>query len=535
MPAHAERALSVDEQIADDVGKFWDDPLGFVMYAYDWETDRELQVVKLPYPWSLVYNSEYGPDAWACELLTRIGDQVKAHNFDPYNPIPCDPIREAIASGHGIGKSALVAWLTDWIMSTRPHSKGTITANTAEQLSNKTWAEIAKWTRRCITGHWFDVTTGKGAMKMEHKEHRETWRCSAQTCREENSEAFAGQHAPTGTSFYIFDEASAVPDKIKEVSDGGLTDGEPMMFAFGNPTRNVGWFKDCFGAQSHRWGTQQIDSRNVQVTNKKLHAEWVADYGIDSDFCKVRIRGLFPAMSARQYISQTDIDAAYGKHLRIEQYNFAPKVISVDPAWDGDDEFVIGCRQGLHFRILRVIAKNDNDIEMARLIAQCQDDEQAEAVFIDAGYGTGIVSAGIAMGRSWQLVWFAGASPDPGFLNMRAWIHGQMRNWLKSGGAIPPDPKLLRDLTAIETVGRVDGVIQLVAKKDIKKELGWSPGRSDCLAISFAFPVVRKAALLPGTLVPQPKGEHYDPYTTASGRGAGQPRQSAYDPYANLT
>lgn len=533
---NTERALTVDEQIADDIGKFWDNPLGFVMYAYDWDTDRELQVVKLPSPWNLVYNSEYGPDAWACELLTRIGEQVKAHNFDPYNPIPCDPIREAIASGHGIGKSALVAWLTDWIMSTRPHSKGTITANTAEQLSNKTWAEIAKWTKRCITGHWFDVTTGKGAMKMEHKEHRETWRCSAQTCREENSEAFAGQHAPTGTSFYIFDEASAVPDKIKEVSDGGLTDGEPMMFAFGNPTRNVGWFKDCFGAQSHRWGTKQIDSRTVQVTNKKLHAEWIADYGIDSDFCKVRIRGLFPAMSARQYISQTDIDAAYGKHLRLEQYNFAPKVISVDPAWDGDDEFIIGVRQGLHYRQLRVIPKNDNDIEMARLIAQYEDDEQADAVFIDAGYGTGIVSAGIAMGRSWQLVWFAGASPDPGFLNMRAWIHGQMRNWLKSGGAIPPDPKLVRDLTAIETVGRVDGVIQLIAKKDIKKELGWSPGRSDCLAISFAFPVVRKAQLLPGTLVPQPAVVPYDPYAAAGGsRGAGQTQQGGYDPYANLT
>ena len=527
-----DRKLSADEQLADFIGAYWDNPLGFVLAAYDWDNDRELQIVELPSPWNLIYNSKFGPDVWACELLDQIGRKVRANNFDPHNPIPVDAIREAIASGHGIGKSALVAWLTDWIMSTRPHSKGTITANTAEQLSNKTWAEIAKWTKRCITGHWFDVTTGKGAMKMEHKEHRETWRCSAQTCREENSESFAGQHAPTGTSFYIFDEASAVPNKIKEVSEGGLTDGEPMMFAFGNPTRNVGWFYDIFHSQQHRWGHKQIDSRSVQVTNKKLHAEWISDYGIDSDFCKVRIRGLFPAMSALQFISQTDIDAAYGKHLRLEQYNFAAKVVSVDPAWDGDDELVIGVRQGLSFRIVRVIPKNDNDIHIANIVAQIEDDEKADAVFIDAGYGTGIVSAGKSMGRGWILVWFGGKSPDPGYLNMRAWIYGQARDWLKSGGSIPDDPKLARDLTAQETVPRADGVIQLIAKKDIKALIGWSPGRSDCLAISFAFPVVRRASLLPGTLVPQPRDGHFDPYAIVAGVQGHKP--DAYDPYQSI-
>jgi hypothetical protein len=61
-----------------------------------------------------------------------------------------------------------------------------------------------------------------------------------ETCREENSEAFAGQHAVNSTSFYIFDEASGVPNKIWEVSKGGMTDGEPMWFAFGKPQGRSG-------------------------------------------------------------------------------------------------------------------------------------------------------------------------------------------------------------------------------------------------------------------------------------------------------
>ena len=147
---------------------------------------------------------------------------VRERGFDGVDAV--SPIRMATASGHGIGKSTIVGWLVCWIMSTRPHCIGTVTANTFVQLQTKTWSAIAKWKELCITSHWFEMT----GTTMYHKEAPKTWFASAQTCREENSEAFAGQHAANSTSFYIFDEASAVPDKIWEVAEGGLSDGEPM-------------------------------------------------------------------------------------------------------------------------------------------------------------------------------------------------------------------------------------------------------------------------------------------------------------------
>jgi hypothetical protein len=58
------------------------------------------------------------------------------------------------------------------------------------------------------------ISTGKGAMKMCHVDHPESWQVSAQTCREENAEAFAGLHAADSTTFNLFDEASAIPDAI---------------------------------------------------------------------------------------------------------------------------------------------------------------------------------------------------------------------------------------------------------------------------------------------------------------------------------
>jgi hypothetical protein len=460
-----------------DMSKFIYDPLGHVMYSYQWGKG-ELAGFD-------------GPEEWQRNALIEIGKQARARKFNGRDPVV--PIQMATASGHGIGKSAFTAWLVNWILDTRPLSRGTVTANTSPQLEGKTWAEISKWRRRSIMAAYYDVSTGKGNMRMSRKGYKDSWFCKAETCREENSESFAGQHAITSTSFYIFDEASAVPDKIWEVAEGGLTDGEPMWFAFGNPTRNSGRFHKCFHGLKHRWIHNQIDSRTVSLTNKQVIADWAKDYGEDSDFFKVRVRGVFPSMSAKQFISGADIDAARGRHLRTDQYDFAPKILTLDPAWDGDDELVIGLRQGLCYKTLKVMEKNDNDVHIANIVAMFEDEHKADAVIVDAGYGTGIVSAARTMGRSWHLVWFSGESPDAGCLNMRAHMANQVRLWLKSGAAIPDDEQLYNELMAIETVPRLDGKIQLEAKKDYKRRVGFSPNRFDALGLSFAINVTKKA------------------------------------------
>jgi len=502
-----------DNELAGEVSRFYADPLGFVLFAYDWSNDPALRVVKLPEPWCLIYNSEYGPDKWACELLERIGAQVREHKFDGRNPVAA--IREAIVSGHGIGKSAITAWLVNWIMSTRPQAHGTVTATTSDQLSSKTWAEIAKWTKRCITGHWFDVNTGRGNMTMRHKRHPESWYCNAQTCKEENSEAFAGQHAVDSTSFYIFDEASGVPDAIKEVAEGGLTDGEPMMFAFGNGTQATGWFRECFRNQRHRWNTQHVDSREVQITNKLFLNDLIEDYGVDSDFVKVRVRGMFPSLSVKQYISEADADAGFKRHLSTAQYGFAPKILTCDPAWEGDDELVIGLRQGLRFDVLETMPKNDNDMIVVGKLARYEDEKGVDAVFIDGGFGTGIVSGGKTLGRNWQLVWASSESPDEGCLNMRAFMLQSVRNWLKSGGSYG-DQALHDEMLAPEIVPRMDGKLQIEAKKDMKRRGVPSPNRLDALGLSFAYPVAPKQSASPWSEEGADNSEsrEYDPLAT---------------------
>jgi len=401
-------------ELVSDMANFSKDPYGWVLYSFPWGSG-DLKGFE-------------GPDEWQTEILCAVRDGLINVG---------QAIQIAIASGHGIGKSALVAWLILWSLSTFEDTCGVVTANTETQLKTKTWAQLAKWYRLFIAKHWFKYTAT--AIFSVDPEHEKTWRIDMVAWSERNTEAFAGLHNKGKRVVLFFDEASAIPDVIWEVSEGALTDSETelMWFAFGNPTRNTGRFKECFGRFRHRWITRQIDSRTSKLTNKEKIQEWIDDYGIDSDFVKVRVRGMFPSMSVKQFISIEDVDKAYGKSLRHEQYHFAPKILTCDPAWEGDDELVIGIRQGLAFSILRTIPKNDNDIFVATLLANLEDEHQADAVFIDGGYGTGIVSAGKIMKRDhWRLVWFAEASPDPGCLNLRAYMWKQMRDWLKQGGAI---------------------------------------------------------------------------------------------------
>lgn len=445
-----------------------------------------------------------GPRVWQSGVMGDIGDHLSNQATRHM------PLMLAVASGHGIGKSAAIGMIVNWALSTCDDCKVIITANTDTQLRTKTSPEVGKWTRMSVTSNWFDAQSS--SIASLDKAHTKTWRADFTPWSEHNTEAFAGLHNKGKRIVLIFDEASAIADKVWEVAEGALTDEdtEIIWIAFGNPTRNVGRFRECFRRFKHRWITRQIDSRTVEGTNKEQIAKWAADYGEESDFFKVRVRGLFPSMSARQFISETDVSAAYGKKLEASQYEFAPKILTVDPAWEGDDEFVISLRQGLHFRVLETIAKNDNDLVMAQKIARWEDELQADAVFVDAGFGTGIVSAGQGMGRDWTLVWFAGESADHGCLNKRAEMWKSARDWLKQGGAIPLDPVLRDELQAPEIVPRLDGKLQIESKKDMKARGVPSPNRADSLVLSFAFPVVKKNPL--DAFRDRSRQREYDPY-----------------------
>lgn len=465
---------ALDVELAETIAGFAQDPLGYVLFAFPWSEGR-LKGRKL--------------ESWQIRYLKDLGRMVRKRDFDGFNSV--EPVQMATGSGHGVGKSALKAWLTKWLMSTRPNCKGTVTANTMSQLQSKTWSELRKWNKISLDGYWFDVT----AKSMRHKQHPEDWRCDLQSSKEENAEAFAGQHANDSSSFYIFDEASAIHPLIWETAEGGMTDGEPFWFVSGNFTRASGKFVDCFGRDRHNWTRYTVDSREVSFTNKTKIGKWIKDYGEDSDFVRVRIKGQKPNMSSLQLIGADVAREAAERTLRSEVYGHMPVILGVDVAWEGDDSHAVVKRQGKASWILGVWPNLPHQTAtLIQLVAQFEDDHNADAVFVDMhGIGGGVID-GLRMLDRDPIPVNSKARPSKPlkYKNKPTEMWDEMKVWLQDGAGIPNDEKLIRELTDREYMPIKDGVMMIEPKPLLKNRGLDSPDVADALAYTFYQPVAHK-------------------------------------------
>lgn len=449
-----------EEALLEDMARFYDDPVGFVYYAFPWG-QGELA-------------GQTGPDVWQEAMLNEVAAKLRAD--------PDATIREATASGHGIGKTAVVAWIILWAMSTRPHLSGVVTANTMGQLSTKTWREVALWYKRLVNRHWFKWS----ATKFWHVQHPETWAVNATPNTEHNSEAFAGLHAKY--VLIIYDEASAIADRIWEVTEGAMTTPRAMWFVFGNPTKNTGRFKDCFGKDKKRWGTRHVDSRTCKMTNKKELDEWIEAYGLDSDFVRIRILGQFPRLGAMQFISSAMVDKAMLGELLFEAWCHAPVVIGVDVARYGDDKSCIAVRQGRKLHEIRKFRELNTMQLAAQVVAAMKDHAGAVAVFVDGvGVGAGVVDRLQMLGH--PVIEVNGgetAFDEIKYYNKTSEMWDRMKEWISGADMPPSDNELRLALTGREYYFDDKERIRLERKKDMKKRGLASPDEADALAHTFA-------------------------------------------------
>ena len=467
-----------ESALVEQIATFRHDPLGFVNFAYPWREPTG--------PLALFD----GPQAWQQDLLGELGLAFAGGR---------EKIQMATASGKGIGKSALVSWCGQWAMATAPDTRGVITAGTEPQLRTKTMPEFSKWLQMLICRHWFkNPATSFYAMDPAHEK---TWLLDAIPWNANNPEAFAGLHNLGKRIVVIFDEASQIDEVIWNTTDGVMTDRdtEIIWLAFGNPTRGKGRFFDCFGRLRHRWATKQIDSRTVEISDKAQLAEWVDDYGEDSDYVRVHVRGMFPRASSMQFIGSDVVMAAREREAVCALDDAL--VLGVDVGRFGDAETVVCPRKGMDARTIPWLCLRQADTQMvAAAVADYARKYHADAIFVDdGGVGAGVVDRLRAMGLGTVVgVQFGGRADrvqfgaDPArYANKRAEMWGLMKEGLRRGLAVPDDPDLENQLTGV-MYGYRDtskGSEMILEKKEHMTARGLpSPDRGDALALTYAYP-----------------------------------------------
>jgi len=478
------------------------DPYAFVMGAFPWgEPDSRLK------------DFPNGPEPWQKEILGYIKDGLIDINR---------AIQLAVASGHGIGKTALVSWIILWALSTKSDTRGVVTANTETQLKTKTWAELGKWYHMFLAKEFFQLTAT--AIFAKDSAHERTWRIDMVPWSERNTEAFAGLHNKERRILVVFDEASAIPDIIWETTEGALTDAntEIVWCVFGNPTRNTGRFRECFPGQRHAraWKSKQVDSREVSLTNKDQLKTWIDAYGEDSDFVRIRVKGVFPRTGEMEFISAETVEAA--TQAEATSMPSDALVIGVDVARYGANESVIWFRKGRDAKSIPPIRlRGSSTVELAGKVSECFHRYRVDGIFVDGGgVGGGVVDQlralhihvfDVNFGSKAEAIGWAWGNEGERYANKRAEMWGAMRQWLRSG-AIPADADLKAQLVGPTYTYTIKNEIQLEKKEEMMRRGLDSPDLADALALTFALPVAA--------------------HQGAGGIGPGKPLvQSEYNPF----
>lgn len=462
-----------------------DDPYKWVMAAFPWgQEGTPLAKFK-------------GPRKWQVKVLKRIARHIFEGKVFDLNEV----LQLARASGRGIGKSALVAWLVLWFLTTRIGATVVVSANTEDQLRKVTFAEVMKWNTMALNSHWFEVvgitvTPAKWLKEIVERDLRKgtgAWGAFGKLWSEDNTEAYAGVHNHEGV-MVIFDEASGIPDGIWAVAKGFFTEITKNRFwlAFSQGRRNTGYFFEIFHKNREFWDHDQIDARTVEGTDPKVYKDIILEYGEDSDEARVEVKGLFPSDDGQSFISHGLVNEAVDRP-NVEDKT-APKIIGVDPS-RGRDDFVILTRQGLRILEIQHLKIADSEIgtmEGVGHIIEAIRKHKPDMVFIDQG-GMG----GPIKDRLWEQkfkkvvrgVDFSWPASKPQrWGNKRAEMWGEMKKWLETG-TIPNDKRLKADLTAPGKKPNSKGVMLLESKKDMRARGLASPDTGDALALTFAFPV----------------------------------------------
>ena len=461
-----------------------DSPLSFVMYVFPWgEKGTPLA-------------QQAGPRRWQRRVLRKIEWHIKNQREIDLPEL----LRIARASGRGIGKSALVAWLTLWFLTTRIGATVIISANTEAQLRSITFAELDKWTKMALNSHWWDLTgivlnpAGWLASLVEQQLQKGTkyWGAEGKLWSAENPDAYAGPHNHDGM-MVIFDEASGIVDGIWGVANGFFT--EPTFnrfwFAFSQGRRNSGHFFEIFNKKRDFWDNEQIDARTVEGTDPSLYNNIIKEYGEDSDEARVEVYGMFPDDDDVLFIGHKLVNNAVSR--KIEDDKTAPITMGIDPSRGGKDKFSIVVRQGRVILKIRRFSLADSEIGtmegVGHIIDAMEEFSPDSAAIDEGGLGGPIYDRlkELGYGKRIKGVNFAWSPLNKKrFGNKRVEMWAEMKKWLATG-SIPDDKILKTDLVSPRKKPDSKGVMFLESKKDMRARGLASPDVADALALTFAF------------------------------------------------
>ena len=388
----------------------------------------------------------------------------------------------SIASGHGIGKSTILAMLILWFLFCYMESKVPCTAPTQSQMYDVLWAEIQKWILRMP--EWIKELYEFSTDYVRIKQRPETWFARARTGRKENPEALAGLHAPF--MLLIVDEASWVPDPIFNSAKSALTWWDTLFMMISNYTRLEGYFHESQTKFREDFKTFSFNSEHSPIVDRTFVNEIIREHGIESDEYKVRVLGKAPRSDW--------VDEGWYLPLILPGYQKAhdirlhgEMILGIDPAGEGKDVTQWVLRDQFSARIIaKEKQSTTKSITQTTLTIMQQYGIVADSVIVDNfGVGANVAQEMGLMGHRVRAinVWDKAQSEE--YLNLRAELYWKVRLWLLQGGMIDSSPEWDKELPTLKFRRNMQNKVQIMPKDEQRRRGISSQNAADALMLTF--------------------------------------------------
>ncbi len=393
----------------------------------------------------------------------------------------------AIRAAHDQGKTALLAWVGWWFLTTHFPCKIPVAANTQDQLRDVTWSEFMKWGRMLpeqVRQH-YDI----GLERITMKAAPEECFAVARTASKSNPEALQGFHSEN--LLFLLEEASGMEDIIFEIASGAMSSKNSHALMIGNPNRSTGYFARAFKENRELWHGLHWAWRHNPWSDEHYPERMAAEYGDHSNVYRIRVLGDFPTSEDNAVIPLDLVEDAIGRD--VENTVFRAVVWGVDVARYGDDRCALVKRKGNWITERPRTWRQKDLMETVGMVAreyfETAEGSRPLAINVDViGLGAGVVDRLRELGLPVFGINVGETSMNPErFMRQRDELWWAARDYFhRRDVRIPDDPALVSDLCVPTYKLLSSGKIQVESKDDMKKRGVKSPDIADAFCLTFA-------------------------------------------------
>ena len=463
------------------MAEFRRSPLVFIAWA--WGLEPQPLVCEKPHRHAVEC---YGPFVMGTHVTWQQAQVLEA--------IGSGARRVTIAAGHGVGKSALFAWLIHWHLFTHLDAQIGCTAPTADQMYDVLWKELAVWHRRLpaeLQGLYQWSTS-----HFKIAERPETWWARARTASRERPEAFAGLHGKH--VMLLADEAPGVPDEIYRTGEGSLTDADTIVVLAGNPRLLEGYFYETHHRDRDAWTQFSFSAIDSPRVEPDFATRIAAKFGADSDEYRFMVQGLFPREGGIEEGGWMPLLERGDLRFTAAAGRFTKPKLGVDPSGQGENQTVHVVRDAFRAAVVSEEGTStQKGIAERTLTLMAHYGIPESSVVVDSfGVGANVaVEVAVVSGKRVNAV-NVGEEPDDRsrFLNRRAENYWRLREWVLAGGELVRHDGW-EELLTIRYKRTLAGKIQVMPKAEMLLRRGYrSPDHADALMLSFDGESTRASA-----------------------------------------